>query len=42
MKSTRVFNPPTITSITASALNKLIDQPWRIMSIGLRDWAHGF
>ncbi len=22
--------------------NKLIDQPWRIMSIGLRDWAHGF
>ena len=21
---------------------KLIDQPWRIMSIGLRDWAHGF
>ena len=24
------------------ALNKLVDQPWRIMSIGLRDWAHGF
>lgn len=22
--------------------NRLIDQPWRIMSIGLRDWAHGF
>jgi len=22
-------------------LDKLIDQPWRIMSIGLRDWAHG-
>jgi transposase len=21
--------------------NRLIDQPWRIMSIGLRDWAHG-
>jgi len=21
---------------------KLIDQPWRIMSIGLRQWAHGF
>ena len=20
----------------------LVDQPWRIMSIGLRDWAHGF
>ena len=24
------------------AWNKLTDQPWRIMSIGLRDWAHGF
>ncbi len=22
--------------------NKLTDQPWRIMSIGMRDWAHGF
>jgi transposase len=22
--------------------NKLINQPWRITSIGLRDWAHGF
>ncbi len=22
--------------------NKLVDQPWIIMSIGLRDWAHGF
>ena len=25
-----------------SAWNKLVDQPWRIMSIGRRDWAHGF
>src|SRR4051794_30201597 len=24
------------------AWNKLIDQPWRIMSIDLRAWAHGF
>jgi hypothetical protein len=24
-----------------SAWNKLVDQPWRITSIGLRDWAHG-
>jgi len=24
------------------AWNKLVDQPWIIMSIGLRDWAHGF
>ena len=22
--------------------NRLIEQPWRIMSVGLRDWAHGF
>jgi DDE superfamily endonuclease len=25
-----------------TAGNNLIDQPWRIMSMGLRDWAHGF
>ena len=24
------------------AWNKLVNQPWRIMSIGLRHWAHGF
>lgn len=24
------------------AWNKLTDQPWRIMSLGLRKWAHGF
>jgi transposase len=24
------------------AWNKLITQPWRIMSIGVREWAHGF
>ena len=24
------------------AWNKLVNQPWRIMSIGLRQWAHGF
>ncbi|MEO0035936.1 MAG: hypothetical protein RLZZ501_1959, partial [Pseudomonadota bacterium] len=23
------------------AWNKLVDQPWTIMSIGLREWAHG-
>ena len=22
--------------------NGLIEQPWRIMSIGLRKWAHGY
>jgi transposase len=24
------------------AWNKLVDQPWSIMSIGMRDWAHRF
>ena len=24
------------------AWNKLVEQPWRIMSIGLRQWAHGY
>jgi transposase len=24
------------------AWNKLTDQPWRIMSFGLRQWVHGF
>ncbi|MGL4960204.1 MAG: IS630 family transposase, partial [Inquilinus sp.] len=24
------------------AWNRLVDQPWRIFSIGLRDWAHRF
>lgn len=25
-----------------AAWNKLADQPWRIISIGMRDWAHRF
>jgi transposase len=24
------------------ARNKLVERPWTIMSIGLRDWAHGY
>lgn len=24
------------------AWNKLVEQPWRIRSLGLRQWAHGF
>ncbi len=24
------------------AWNKLIEQPWKIISIGMRDWAHKF
>lgn len=31
-----------IVAICCEAWNKLVDQPWTIMSIGLRDWAHEF
>ena len=24
------------------AWNKLIDMPWKIISIGIREWTHGF
>jgi hypothetical protein len=24
------------------AWTRLVDQPWKIMSIGLRDWAHEY
>ena len=40
--SNRVF--PSYRAIPdhcCHAWNKLVDQPWIIMSIGLRDWAHG-
>ena len=41
--SNRVFRSyEDILDHCCAAWNKLIDQPWRIMSIGLRDWAHGF
>lgn len=33
---------PEILDYCCAAWNKFTDQPWRIMSIGLRDWAHGF
>lgn len=29
-----------ILDAACEAWNRLIDQPWRIMSIGLHDWAH--
>ena len=29
-----------IVTLGCEAWNRLIDQPWRIMSIGLRQWAH--
>ncbi len=41
--SNRVFNSyEDIIDHCCEAWNKLIDQPWKIMSIGLRDWAHEF
>ena len=41
--SNRVFRSyEDILDHCCAAWNKLIDQPWRIMSLGLRDWAHGF
>ena len=41
--SNRVFKSyDDIVDHCCDAWNKLVDQPWRIMSIGLRDWVHGF
>ena len=41
--SNRIFRSyEDILDHCCAAWNKLTDQPWRIMSIGLRDWAHGF
>ena len=39
--SNRVFKSfNDIVDRCCDAWNKLIDQPWRIMSLGLRDWAY--
>jgi hypothetical protein len=41
--SNRIFTSyPDILDHCCAAWNRLADQPWRIMSIGLRDWAHRF
>ncbi len=41
--SNRIFDTyDAILDHCCDAWNKLIDQPWRIMSIGMRDWAHRF
>jgi hypothetical protein len=34
--------PIDIVEHCRDAWNKLVEQPWRIMSVGLRDWARGF
>ena len=40
--SNRVFaSGHHIVDHCCDAWNRLVDQPWTIMSIGLRDWAHG-
>ena len=41
--SNRIFkSEDEIVSICSDAWNRLIDQPWKTMSIGRRKWAHGF
>lgn len=41
--SNRVFfSHEDIVDYYWDAWNKLVEQPWRIMSIGQRDWAHRF
>jgi len=41
--SNRIFSSyDEIVAICCEAWNMLIDQPWRIMSIGMRDWAYEF
>jgi transposase len=39
--SNRIFQSyDDILDPCCDAWNRLIDQPWKIISIGLRDWAH--
>ena len=39
--SNRIFKSyDEIVALCCDAWNKLIDRPWKIMSIGMRDWAH--
>ena len=41
--SNRVFTCyDNLVDHCADAWNKLVAQPWRIMTLGLRDWAHRF
>jgi transposase len=41
--SNRIFQSyDQIVDLCCEAWNRLIDQPWTIMSIGQRKWAHGF
>jgi transposase len=41
--SNRVFATyDNIVADCCESWNKLIDQPWRIISIGMRDWVHQY
>ena len=41
--SNRVFHSEReIVDQCCDAWNRLVEQPWCIMSLGMRDWAHGF
>jgi transposase len=41
--SNRVFKSyDDIVALCCEAWNKLIDRPWKIISIGMRKWAHQF
>ena len=41
--SNRIFiDYADIVAHCCTAWNKLVDRPWKIISIGMRDWAHGF
>jgi hypothetical protein len=39
---TASLNPTTKSSTPAATLGTSIDQPWRITSLGMREWADGF
>ena len=40
--SNRVFQSyEDIVALCCDAWNNLVDRPWKIMSIGMRQWAHG-
>ena len=36
-----LYSLPVMAAACCEAWNKLVDRPWTIMSIGMRDWAHG-
>ncbi len=41
--SNRIFQSyADIVALCCEAWNKLIERPWKITSIGMREWAHGF